>query len=944
MRDEDQQIKHSPQEGVSAYRRPFIVVMLWIVSMLIGFVSIPWFHEVSLKDPEEFFPADSRHRISGARIEKEFPGASPISQVALIIEAPGGVANESARITALADRLRARLPKSDVTAVLAPTDNAALQKRLIAPDGCAALIVVQLTAGFGSESGARVVSEVEREVDSSRAAGFAVSISGDATLGRDYDRAIDAGGKRSAVATIILVVLILLLVYRSPVAAGVSVFSLAAALGVTFGLVTLSAACGVRVAYHARSFIVAIVYGVGTDYCLLLFSRVREEYAAGTADPVGTARRASLSVIVGSALAVALACGLMTFADFGLFRYSGFALAVGVIAAMSATLTLVPALMRILGPHLFWPSKSPAVSVPSRIWPAVSRLILSRPFGTLLVVAVLLAPVVVSGLRAQPIFDDVVDIPAGSPSEAGYAALGRHFSLAAIAPISCVIHIDSEWPEGLHGAAGLAVIHNFTSHLRRVPGVAAVYSASQPTGEPGLLDSGTIRGQMMAIESGLLAGRRGSIAIADGLQNAIDGIGRLSDQGAELEGGLERACMGASEISRGLRGAVDQITLGIDGIRHQQAALEQDRRSSLTGIFARRRLDRAIEDLGRFQADMERLQSGLGRAITGADAIESGLRHGIERMRVPGKETGAVNHLRRLEEGLARAARGSRELSDGLERGAQRLQMIRSSPDVAGALDRLVLSPGDIDRAPELGAVLDHYVSASGRAALFEIEGKYSPHSPDAVGVLRMLEMRLPVWFEAMGYSGAVAYFGGATPITADLEAITRSDLTRIGACVVAGVFVLLVFLLSDIVLASAVTVYLLASYFAALGVLTLGVHAGYWPGIDWKAPFFLFVLLVAIGADYGIFLLGRAREEAARTSFREGLARALEATGPVVSSCGLVLAGTFAALALAPISFLQQVGLGVTAGVLIDTLLVRPFMLPATALLLRRFSGGNAS
>lgn len=143
--------------------------------------------------------------------------------------------------------------------------------------------------------------------------------------------------------------------------------------------------------------------------------------------------------------------------------------------------------------------------------------------------------------------------------------------------------------------------------------------------------------------------------------------------------------------------------------------------------------------------------------------------------------------------------------------------------------------------------------------------------------------------------------------------------------------------LLADVALSAAVTVYLLASYYAALGALLLGVRAGWWPGIDWKAPFFLFVLLVAIGADYGVFLLGRAREEARRSSFRAGLARAMTATGPVVSSCGAVLAGTFAALALAPVAFLQQVGGGVTVGVLLDTLLVRPFLLPATALLLRR-------
>jgi RND superfamily putative drug exporter len=160
----------------------------------------------------------------------------------------------------------------------------------------------------------------------------------------------------------------------------------------------------------------------------------------------------------------------------------------------------------------------------------------------------------------------------------------------------------------------------------------------------------------------------------------------------------------------------------------------------------------------------------------------------------------------------------------------------------------------------------------------------------------------------------------------------------------VAGVFVLLLALLRSLAASAAITAFILASYFAALGALRMLAEAGLWPGVDWKAPFFLFVLLVAIGADYGIFVLGRAREEARHLPFEAALARAVEATGPVVSSCGLVLAGTFATLALfSRVAFLEQVGLGITIGVLIDTLVVRPFLLPASAVLLHRPGGVDA-
>jgi RND superfamily putative drug exporter len=232
-------------------------------------------------------------------------------------------------------------------------------------------------------------------------------------------------------------------------------------------------------------------------------------------------------------------------------------------------------------------------------------------------------------------------------------------------------------------------------------------------------------------------------------------------------------------------------------------------------------------------------------------------------------------------------------------------------------------------------------VTPGGEATRLELEFVEVPNAPASVEVLRDLRSRVPVMVEALGLEGAKSWFGGLTALTDDLERLTREDLFRVGLLVCAATFLLLLALLRDVASSAAVTAWLLVSYFTALGALELGVRAGVWVGIDWKTPFFLFVLLVSIGADYGVFLLGRVREEERRAPFAEALAHALTATGPVVSSCGLVLAGTFAALILARVAFLEQVGAGVTVGVLVDTLIVRPFLLPASAILLRRGGRG---
>ena len=849
--------------GVGFSRRAaWSTLAAWLLALAAGVALAPRLASVSVTDPGLFFPADAPSREARRELARSFPDAAALSQIALVLESAGPISAQRERVAALAARLRAGVERGPLLAVLSPTDDPVLERRLVARDGHAALLVLQLATGLGSEEGARVVAEVERIAAEAARPGLRIFLSGDATLGRDANRAIDEGGRRSALATVALVAAILLAVYRSPVAAGVSLVTLGVALAASFGLVVGAAALGLPVAFQSRAFLAAIVYGVGTDYCLLLFARLREESARGEAGALRRAWRASLPVLLGSGTAVAVACALMGLARFGLFRFSGPALALGVVAALAATLSLAPAGMQLLGRRLFWPAPS-ASPRRGRVWPAVARLVVARPAGVLVCVVALLAPLVASGVRAVPTFENEIDLPQGSPSEAGYAALRRHFELSDLAPLVLVLRLPAgEAPaEGFRSMGGLDALYQLSERLARAPGVAGVASATRPTGEAGLLQRATLASQL-----------------------------------GELAAGLARAEAGARDLAGGLAAARGQVAGGSSALAGREQALEAERRGSLLGAFAPERFEDARRDLERLRGDLGRLETGLGRAAAGAGEIEG-----------------------------------------GLAAGRARLRALLDAPGAAGVLDHLALTPSDVAGQPELQRALDHYVTPSGDAARLELRLADPPNSPAAVATLRALRQRLPGLLEAFGLGEARISLGGPTPITADLAALTGGDLRRAGLAVVLGVLLLLVVLLRQLASPLAVTAYLLASYFAALGAIAIGVRLGVWPGLDWKVPFFLFVLLVAIGADYGVFLLGRAREEERRAPFPQALARALEATGPVVSSCGFVLAGTFASLLLSRIAFLEQVGFGTAVGVLVDTLLVRPFLLPATALLLHR-------
>jgi RND superfamily putative drug exporter len=177
----------------------------------------------------------------------------------------------------------------------------------------------------------------------------------------------------------------------------------------------------------------------------------------------------------------------------------------------------------------------------------------------------------------------------------------------------------------------------------------------------------------------------------------------------------------------------------------------------------------------------------------------------------------------------------------------------------------------------------------------------------------------------------------GVTVHTRDVERVVESDRKRVNALVLAGVFLILLVLVRKPWLALYLLATVLLSYYATLGMTTLFATAWYGKPlgqIEWRVPFFLFTILVAVGEDYNILMVTRAIEERKRHGVVEGLRRGLARTGGTITACGVIMAGTFGTLMLGGLSTLIQIGFALSVGVLIDTLLVRPFLVPAFMLI----------
>jgi RND superfamily putative drug exporter len=223
------------------------------------------------------------------------------------------------------------------------------------------------------------------------------------------------------------------------------------------------------------------------------------------------------------------------------------------------------------------------------------------------------------------------------------------------------------------------------------------------------------------------------------------------------------------------------------------------------------------------------------------------------------------------------------------------------------------------------------FVTPDGSAARILLVSYGSPFSPEALDAAQRLQHNLPTLLERAGLEDATGVVGGQAALAAAARETSAADLRDVAPLVFAVSFVVLALLLRTPV----APIYLLGST-ALSFVATMGVCAVLFQsvlgqgGVVYYVPFTLFLLLVALGSDYNIFIMAAIREEAERKPLSEAVPAALARTGPTINAAGLALAASFVALTLIPLRDFFQIGTAVALGVLLDAFVIRTLLVPA--------------
>lgn len=768
--------------------------------------------------------------------------------------------------------------------VLDPFENAETEAQLVSEDE--RIVLVPITVEGSMEDINAFADDVRENI---LPTDEIVYITGEEIINNDVNLSAQEGLKKTEIITVVLIFGLLLLVFRSIVTPFIPLI----AVGFTYLLSQSFVAFfvdwfGFPVSNYTQIFLVAILFGIGTDYCILLLSRYKEELSAGhTIEDaiVNTYKTAGRTVLI-SGLAVFVGFAAIGFADFPIFK-SAVAVAVGIAVLLLILFTVVPFFMATLKNRLFWPSKKAGEHHDSKLWAGFSRISVNRPFVSILVVALITVPVLFTYDDARS-FNTVDEIGDDYDSVRGLNLISEGFGQGESLPVQVILKKESELTE-----SDIPYIEKFASELEKVDGVSGVRSITRPTGD--VIDDFYVDTQLEQV--------------SEGLAEAETGLGDVQDGLAQVEAGLQ-AVVGQLPAGTTNAGApLEEAATGLGQLNAQLGLIGQ-------GLTATQNIPATV-------AQLQQVSGGLSQ-------IEAGITEAASALTAQGAQVGELGSgLGQLATGVGEANAGLAQIETGL---GDAVAFLSALSEADSLRETGVYLPEGTLTSDEFAPAVERYVFDEGTATQLEVILEMDPYSPEAIDTVETLKQTMERVVTDTPFDDATIGYAGISSINSDLNETSTNDFNRTVTIMLVTLFVVLTVLFRSMIMPLYMIGSLLLTYYTSAAITELIFVEGLgYDGISWAVPFFGFVMLIALGIDYSIFLLDRFREESINgMTVRDALVHSMTKMGTVIMTAAVILAGTFGAMIPSGVLSLVQIATIVITGLLLYGLIVLPLLIPA--------------
>lgn len=574
-------------------------LIAWIAILLIAVFSLPNVDALTRQHSEISLPKDVQSSIATNIESKWGHGQDNTYVVGVVFNKKHGklTSSDKEKIDDTIRFLKDNKKKLGIKSMMTPNDNYATKAQLISKDKTTEIVQLNIANDHST------VSNVNKTLTKAvKTPGVRTYVTGVRILEDDFSASVQEGIKKTELITIFFIFIVLVIVFKSPIVPIISLLTVGVSFITSFSIVTnLVEKFNFPFSNFTQVFMVIVLFGIGTDYNILLYDKFKENLSKGMSNHEATndALRKAGKTILYSGSSILIGFSALGLANFSIYR-SAVGVAVGVAVLLVVLLTLNPFFMAVLGKKLFWPVKKFEGESNSKLWHALSKGSLTHPIIYLVVMAVAVLPFALFYSNNLN-YDDADEISNSTPSKAGLLVLQDHFSIGT--PEYSTLYIQSK--DKLDNEKSLKEIDQIVKKIQADPDVKFASSVTEPNGKS--IKRLYVDNQLGTVNSGV--------------NTARNGLGTLSNGSKQITNGAVQLQNGANQLSNGtgrLQAGANQLASGTTRLQNGAEALRSGTMRLATGAG---RLESGTLNL---QQGAVQLENGTIKLANGAASLQSG--------------------------------------------------------------------------------------------------------------------------------------------------------------------------------------------------------------------------------------------------------------------------------------------------------------------------------